>query len=96
MCEMTNLKDKVVLVVGGSSGFGLAVATMAANVGARVTITGRDTSKLAKAVAGLRQMPPKWCACPGRRDRVHSGARSKFHGQPLNEGVDGVVTYNCA
>jgi NAD(P)-dependent dehydrogenase (short-subunit alcohol dehydrogenase family) len=47
---MSNLKNKNVIVVGGSSGIGLAVATLANELGANVTLTSRDLSK-AKAKA---------------------------------------------
>ena len=46
---MSRLKDQHVVVVGGSSGMGLAIAEAAASEGARVTIAGRDTGKLARA-----------------------------------------------
>jgi NAD(P)-dependent dehydrogenase (short-subunit alcohol dehydrogenase family) len=41
-----DLKDQSVVVMGGSSGIGLATAKVLAKSGARVTITGRDKSKL--------------------------------------------------
>ena len=44
-----NLKDKVILVTGGSSGIGLSTAIMLKEKGAKVIITGRNTDKLAKA-----------------------------------------------
>jgi NAD(P)-dependent dehydrogenase (short-subunit alcohol dehydrogenase family) len=47
---MSNLKNKNVIVVGGSSGIGFAVATLANELGANVTLTSRDLSK-AKAKA---------------------------------------------
>lgn len=42
-----------VVVVGGSSGMGLAVARLAASVGAKVTIGGRDAGRLAAASDAL-------------------------------------------
>jgi NAD(P)-dependent dehydrogenase (short-subunit alcohol dehydrogenase family) len=49
-----NLQNKTVLVVGGSSGIGQAVAGLAAQAGARLIITGRDAAKLATAVKTLQ------------------------------------------
>src|SRR5699024_3555681 len=43
------LKDKVVIVTGGSSGMGKYMARKFANEGANVLITGRDEEKLRKA-----------------------------------------------
>jgi NAD(P)-dependent dehydrogenase (short-subunit alcohol dehydrogenase family) len=47
------LKGRRVIVIAGSSGIGAAVARQAAEKGARVTITGRDTKRLAAAVATM-------------------------------------------
>ena len=46
----TVLKDQHVVVIGGSSGMGLAIARAAVAAGARVTIAARDEAKLARAV----------------------------------------------
>jgi NAD(P)-dependent dehydrogenase (short-subunit alcohol dehydrogenase family) len=46
---MTNLKGKVVVITGGSSGIGLATAKAFINSGAIVWITGRDIDKLENA-----------------------------------------------
>lgn len=51
MTGFDGLAGQHVLVVGGSSGIGQAVATMAARHGASVTIAGRDAARLAEAVA---------------------------------------------
>jgi NAD(P)-dependent dehydrogenase (short-subunit alcohol dehydrogenase family) len=48
---MTRLKDKVVVITGGSSGIGLATAQRFVEEGAYVYITGRRQSELDKAVA---------------------------------------------
>ncbi len=45
-----DLAGKVVLVTGGSSGLGLAIADAFAGCGARVVSVGRDADKLARAV----------------------------------------------
>jgi NAD(P)-dependent dehydrogenase (short-subunit alcohol dehydrogenase family) len=47
--QMTSLEKQRVLVVGGSSGIGLAVAEQAAAEGAAVTIASRSADKLAEA-----------------------------------------------
>jgi NADP-dependent 3-hydroxy acid dehydrogenase YdfG len=46
---MSNLTNKVVLVTGGGSGIGLAVARSLLAEGARVAISGRDEAKLLRA-----------------------------------------------
>lgn len=51
MTGFDGLAGQHVLVVGGSSGIGQAVAAMAARHGASVTIAGRDAARLAEAVA---------------------------------------------
>lgn len=50
---MTSIEGKRILVIGGSSGMGLATAAAATREGARVTIAGRDPGKLARAVAQM-------------------------------------------
>jgi NAD(P)-dependent dehydrogenase (short-subunit alcohol dehydrogenase family) len=62
-----------VLVVGGSSGIGLAVAAMAAERGAQVTIAGRDEDKLAAAVELVGP------TCNGRRiDTMDDASVTEF------------------
>lgn len=56
-----SLSGSRVLVVGGTSGIGLAVAAMAARRGADVTIAGRDQNKLDAAVRLVGS------SCNGRR-----------------------------
>ncbi|HEY0275948.1 MAG TPA: SDR family oxidoreductase [Paenirhodobacter sp.] len=46
-------KDKTIVVIGGSSGFGKATAFSAAEQGAKLIITGRDAAKLDKTVTEL-------------------------------------------
>src|ERR1700688_1376084 len=48
-----SLKSEVVVVLGGSSGMGLATAKAAAAEGAQVVITGRSQEKLRAARAQL-------------------------------------------
>jgi uncharacterized oxidoreductase len=49
-----NLKDKRVLITGGSSGIGLAIAHALLAKGAKVMVTGRRQEALAAAVAELK------------------------------------------
>jgi NADP-dependent 3-hydroxy acid dehydrogenase YdfG len=50
---MSKLTGKCVLVTGGGSGIGLAVARQCLHEGARVAITGRDEAKLRRAATDL-------------------------------------------
>lgn len=50
---MINLTGRHIAILGGSSGIGLAIARLAATLGARVTLLGRTTSKLAQAAASI-------------------------------------------
>jgi NAD(P)-dependent dehydrogenase (short-subunit alcohol dehydrogenase family) len=47
------LQDATVVVIGGSSGIGLATAKLASAAGAKVTIAGRDEARLAAALDAL-------------------------------------------
>jgi NAD(P)-dependent dehydrogenase (short-subunit alcohol dehydrogenase family) len=47
------LENKVILITGGSSGFGLEAARLVLERGARVTITGRDQTRLTQAEKAL-------------------------------------------
>jgi 3-oxoacyl-[acyl-carrier protein] reductase len=47
------LADKIVLVTGGGSGFGYAIAKRFVSLGAKVIITGRNEGKLKKAVSQI-------------------------------------------
>lgn len=50
------LEGKQVVVLGGSSGIGLATARLASQAGAKVTITGRSEEKLRQAAAQLGEV----------------------------------------
>jgi 3-oxoacyl-[acyl-carrier protein] reductase len=52
-----NLRDATVLVTGGSSGIGRAIAKVLGDAGARVAITGRDAKRLAEAAGALKAFP---------------------------------------
>lgn len=49
------MKDKVVIITGGSSGIGKALAEQFGNKGSRILITGRDASALHDTVTELKQ-----------------------------------------
>jgi NAD(P)-dependent dehydrogenase (short-subunit alcohol dehydrogenase family) len=51
--RMNAMRGRSVLVVGGSSGIGFEVAKQAAELGARLTIVGRNQTKLLDAAAAL-------------------------------------------
>src|SRR5260370_40756425 len=67
-----SLQDKTVLVAGGNSGIGRAIALRAAAEGARVAITGRDLTKGARVLAELQA----------------AGAEAAFIAAGLGEEVD--------
>ncbi|UCE32142.1 MAG: SDR family NAD(P)-dependent oxidoreductase, partial [Burkholderiales bacterium] len=53
------VRGKVVLITGGSSGIGLATAVKVAEAGAITVICGRDEQKLAEASAHIREVAGK-------------------------------------
>ena len=52
------MRDQHVLITGGSSGIGLALARQAAAAGARLSLIGRDPNKLAAAALSVRVAAP--------------------------------------
>lgn len=50
------LKDKVIIITGGSSGMGLGMAKEFVKQGAKVVITGRDIDRLANAKSEIDQI----------------------------------------
>jgi 3-dehydrosphinganine reductase len=52
------MRNRHVLITGGSSGIGLALARQAAAAGARLSLVARDPAKLAIAVAAVRAHAP--------------------------------------
>ena len=53
------MRDRHVLITGGSSGIGLALAQQAAAAGARVSLVARDSAKLAAAAVSVRTHAPQ-------------------------------------
>jgi len=78
---MRKLADKRVLVTGGASGLGLAIARRFAAAGARVIVTDIDADALEAAAAGLGVDGGRAATCPmdvtdpgsvaAARDRIH-------------------------
>ncbi|USP74503.1 NAD(P)-binding protein [Curvularia clavata] len=58
MAHPNHLQDAHVLVFGGTSGIGYAIANMALYNGAHVTISGSNTSKLEASLVSLRSNYP--------------------------------------
>jgi len=52
-----DLRNATVLVTGGSSGIGRAIAQALGEAGARVAITGRDERRLTEAAQSLKALP---------------------------------------
>jgi NAD(P)-dependent dehydrogenase (short-subunit alcohol dehydrogenase family) len=52
-CMSLELEGADVVVIGGTSGIGLATASMAQEAGARITVVGRDEARLADALHQL-------------------------------------------
>ena len=50
------MKQKIVAIIGSSSGIGYEVARQTQALGAHLTIVGRDQAKLAAAAAKLAEL----------------------------------------
>jgi NADP-dependent 3-hydroxy acid dehydrogenase YdfG len=50
---LQSVKNQIIVITGGSSGFGKATAQLFAKEGAKVIITGRDEKTLAQTVAEI-------------------------------------------
>lgn len=46
------VQDKIIIITGGSSGFGLAAAGLLLELGGQVVITGRNQKRLQAAAGG--------------------------------------------
>jgi NAD(P)-dependent dehydrogenase (short-subunit alcohol dehydrogenase family) len=57
------VKNKVVVITGGSSGIGKAAAIKIAEVGGKVVICGRDAEKLQETAAGDRSAAARFDLC---------------------------------
>ena len=55
-----SLKNKKVIIIGGSSGIGLAVAKLIAAEGANTIIASRTKERLEKAVAEIEDIAPAY------------------------------------
>lgn len=82
------LQGARILVVGGTSGFGLEVARSAATAGARVVLVGRDRGRLEGAVSALRAIGA--AAGGATFDATAPGALEQL-GEQLGE-IDHVVS----
>lgn len=59
MFTQDTLKDQTILITGGGSGLGLAMARKFASLGANIAICGRTEEKLRHAIEELREIGPE-------------------------------------
>lgn len=86
-----NIKDKHIVIVGGSSGMGKASAHLLAKLGAKVTIASRNGAKLEAAAQGTdidfaeldttnEEKVKQWAKALGQVDHLVISASSVAHG----------------
>jgi NAD(P)-dependent dehydrogenase (short-subunit alcohol dehydrogenase family) len=78
---MTEWNEKVVVVTGGNSGIGLATARLLSGKGASVVITGRDETKLERALKELGESATGIradVAQPADLDRLYAEVSQRF------------------
>ncbi len=73
-----DLTGQVAVVTGGSSGIGLAAAELFLKAGASVAICGRDSERLARAEAALRERHPQAPLLAARCDVLNAGDVDAF------------------
>src|SRR5947207_15186208 len=69
--SMKSLQDRVVLITGGTSGIGLALAQAFADAGAKVAVCGRDEARLSTA---RRAVPDALCITADVTDEAEVAA----------------------
>ncbi|HEV2348369.1 MAG TPA: SDR family NAD(P)-dependent oxidoreductase [Terriglobia bacterium] len=95
---MPKLKDKVVVVTGGSRGIGLAIARACAGEGARVAMVGRDRKALTRAarqIAGDVQTIAADITQPKQVGRVFGRIGKRFGRIDVLVNNAGVFTYKA-
>lgn len=86
---MANLKDKHLVVIGGSSGIGLNVALQASSEGASITLVGRNTERLDEAKSMLKAKGANVLATLSIDAHDHDALRRQF---PLISPFDHLVS----
>lgn len=84
------LKDKVIIVTGGGSGLGFAMASAFLKLGATVAICGRSQEKLSKACDSLSKIGPAFQMTANVRDFEEVSAFTKAVVDKFGK-IDGLV-----
>lgn len=97
---MASLDTKAILVTGGSSGIGEAIARRCVNEGARVAITGRDDDRLRGAAETIGALPIRNDAADVAQaaalaDDVRSGL-GRLDGVVFNAGIAAFLLSNAS